>query len=422
VPKGLLRPARGVGLPFRLSQRQKNKSSWVSLGLVFALGSILAGCGLPSAAPTSVELEGSVGGTDFPFHLVRVDARVVSLLQSYKGVRFGAGFRTAKYSANNALHPGDIVAMSVYETGGSTLFPPPSNLPNISINQNLPNSAPASNSTIPPQIVETDGTINVPFVGRVNVVGKTPGQVGRLIEQQLRGKAVDPQVIVTLVNNNSNTATVGGDVNSPRPVALSLRGEKLLDVVAAAGGAKYQAYETYVDVVRGGHTGTALLQEIVRDPSQNIIIRPNDQVFLTRVPRSFTVMGATIKVAQYPFETERVSMAEAIARSGGPIDTVGDSSGIYLFRFEPRVLAKQILAVANPEAVSDADTTEYVPILYHLGLKEAGGYFYAQAIQIRDKDVILVTNAELTQVQKAINIVRGFSGIGYDLQRLRTLP
>jgi len=140
------------------------------------------------------------------------------------------------------------------------------------------------------------------------------------------------------------------------------------------------------------------------------------------VPRSFTVMGATIKVAQYPFETERVSMAEAIARSGGPIDTVGDSSGIYLFRFEPRVLAKQILAVANPEAVSDADTTEYVPILYHLGLKEAGGYFYAQAIQIRDKDVILVTNAELTQVQKAINIVRGFSGIGYDLQRLRTLP
>jgi polysaccharide export outer membrane protein len=409
-------------LPFRLSQRQKNKSSWVSIGLVFALGSIVAGCALPAAAPTSVELESSVGGADFPYHLVRVDARVVSLLQSYKGARFGAGFRTARYHANNALHPGDIVAMSVYETGGSTQFPPPANLPNINVNQNAPNSAPASNSTIPPQIVETDGTINVPFVGRVNVVGKTPGQVGRLIEQQLRGKAVDPQVIVTLVNNNSNTATVGGDVGSPRPVALSLRGEKLLDVIAAAGGAKFQAYETYVDVVRGGHTGTALLSEVVRDASQNIVIRPNDQVFLTRVPRSFTVMGATIKVAQYPFETERVSLAEAIARSGGPIDTVGDPSGVYLFRFEPKVVAKQILAMTNPQAVSDADATDYVPILYQLGLKEAEGYFYAQAIQIRDKDVILVTNAEMTQLQKFLNIIRGFSGIGYDAARLRTLP
>jgi polysaccharide export outer membrane protein len=417
-----MRPARGVGLPFRLSQRKKNNSPWFSIGLVFAVGSILAGCALPAAAPTSLELESSVGGADFPYHLVRVNARVVSLLQGHKGVSFGAGFRTAKYAANNALRPGDIVALSVYETGGSTLFPPPSNLPNINVNQNAPNSAPASNSTIPPQIVETDGTINVPFVGRVNVVGKTPGQIGRLIEQQLRGKAVDPQVIVTLVNNTSNTATVGGDVGSPRPVPLSLRGERLLDVIAAAGGAKYQAYETYVDVVRGGHTGTALLQEVVRNPTQNIIIRPNDQVFLTRVPRSFAVMGATIKVAQYPFETERVTLAEAIARAGGPIDQVGDPGGVYLFRFEPWPLAKEILRAANVDVVSDEGAPEYMPILYHVGLKEAEGYFYASGIQIRDKDIVLVTNAEMTQVQKLLNIARGISGIGYDVQRLRTLP
>lgn len=377
---------------------------------------MLAACALPGAAPTSVQLEGSTGTSDFPYHVIPIDGRVVSILQGYRGVTFGAGFRNAGYVANNILRPGDIIAISVYETGGSTLFPPPFNLPNFSPNPNTPNSAPAGNSTIPPQVIEADGMINVPFVGRLKVVGRTPGQVARLIEEQLRGKAVNPQVIVTLVNNATNTATVGGDVNSPRPVPLSLRGERLLDVIAAAGGAKFPPYETYVEIVRGGTTGTSLMQTIVRNPSENIVVRPNDQIFLTRVPRSFTVMGATQKVAQYPFETERVSLAEAIARAGGVIDNIGDPSGIYLFRFEPWPIAKELLLAANV-SIGDAPPTDYVPILYRIGLTEAGGYFYAQSVQMRDKDVVLVTNAEATQMQKVLTLARGVSGIAYDLQR-----
>ncbi len=56
-----------------------------------------------------------------------------------------------------------------------------------------------------------------------------------------------------------------------------------------------------------------------------------------------------------------------------------------------------------------------MPVLYQLGLSNAEGYFYAQAIQMRDKDVVLVTNAEATQLQKLINLARGVSGIAYDV-------
>jgi len=222
-------------------------------------------------------------------------------------------------------------------------------------------------------------------------------------------------VIVSLVNNATNTATVGGDVNAPRPVALSLRGERLLDVIAAAGGAKYPPYETYVEIVRGETTGKALLQSVVSNAADNIVVRPNDQVFLTRNPRSFAVLGATQKVAQYPFETERVSLAEAIARAGGPIDTIGDPSGIYLFRYEPRSIAKELLASQNTDVGQTA--SDFVPILYQIGLEGANGYFYAQAIQMRDKDVILITNAEATQLQKSLTIMRGFSGLAGDIGR-----
>jgi polysaccharide biosynthesis/export protein len=381
---------------------------------------MLAACALPAAAPTSLQLESSINQADFPYHLVRVDSRVVSILQGVRGTTFGASFRGpgTRYAASNALHAGDIVSMTVYESGGSTLFPPPA--PSgatfgASLGQTA--SIQAGNSTIPAQVVEADGTISVPFVGRVKVAGRTPGEVGRLIEQELRGKAVEPQVVVSLVNNATNTATVGGDVNSPRPVPLSLRGERLLDVIAAAGGAKYPPYETYVEIVRGDVTGKALLQSVVRNASDNVVVRPNDQIFLTRNPRSFAVLGATQKVAQYPFDTERVSLAEAIARAGGPIDTIGDPSGIYLFRYEPWPIAKELLAAQNIDIGQPGTGSGFVPILYQIGLEGANGYFYAQALQMRDKDVILITNAEATQLQKSLAIVRGFSGIAYDVQR-----
>jgi polysaccharide export outer membrane protein len=402
-----------------LSERVR-KHSWFSTGLVFAIGSMVAACALPAAGPTAIQLEGSVGGTDFPFHLVRMDASVVSILQRFRGVTFGPSFHTGGYVASNALRPGDVITITVYETGGSTLFPPPSTSPTFSLNPNSPNSAPAGNSTVPAQVIEADGTINVPFVGRMKVSGHTPGDVARMIEQGLQGKAVGPQVIVTLVNNASNTASVGGDVNSPKPVPLSLRGERLLDVIASAGGAKYPAYDTYVDIVRGKLTGTALLQSVVKNPNENIIVRPNDQVFLTRIPRSFAVLGATQKVNQYTFDTEHVTLAEAIARAGGPIDNVGDPGGIYLFRFEPWAIAKDILQTADVN-VADMPVTEFVPILYQVGLRGAGGFFYAQSVQMRDKDVVLVTNAEATQFGKLLVIARGVSGIAYDVQRASTL-
>ena len=350
---------------------------------------------------------------------MRVDSRVVSILQGVRGTTFSASFRGrgTRYAANNALNAGDVVSITVYESGGSTLFPSASSGGTFGASLGQPNSIQAGNSTIPAQVVEADGTINVPFAGRIKVAGRTPGQVGRMIEQELRGKAVEPQVIVSLVNNATNTATVGGDVNSPRPVPLSLRGERLLDVIAVAGGAKHPPYETYVEVVRGEVTGKALLQSVVRNASDNVVVRPNDQIFLTRTPRSFAVLGATQKVAQYPFDTERVSLAEAIARAGGPIDTIGDPSGIYLFRYEPRSIATELLASQNVEIGQPGTGSDFVPILYQIGLEGANGYFYAQAIQMRDKDVILITNAEATQLMKSLAVIRGFSGIAADAQR-----
>lgn len=382
--------------------------------LLIALAATLAGCGLPASAPTSVELTKSNGDNDFDYTLVKIDAHVVSLLNHFRPT-FGASFRNARYAATNALHGGDAIAITVYETGGQSLFPPPAVVPGAAASTPLGAVATGA-SNIPPQVIEADGTIFMPFVGRVKVAGLTPGQAGTLIEQDLQGKAVSPQVLVSLVNNIGNAATVSGEVNAARSVPLSSRGERLLDVIAAAGGAKYPAYETYVQVVRNGQVGNVLLQNIVDDPADNIIVRPRDQIYLTRNPRTFAVLGATQKVALYPFAYQKVSLADALAQAGGPIDNIGNPSGIYLFRFEPWSIAKDLVE-AQYRATVESNPPEFVPILYQIDMRDAQGYFLSQAVQMRDKDVVLIADAEAVQLQKMLAIIRGFTGIAYDLKR-----
>ena len=386
----------------------------------------LAACtALPASAPTSTELEKSIGESGANYTLVNVDERVTAILRQYRRSVFSERFKTGRHVPTNALHAGDSVALSIFEVGGSPLFGPGGSTPGAPSQQ--AGSLAGVTTNVPPQVIEADGTIMVPYVGRIRAAGKTPGQLGTEIQRQLQGKAVEPQVIVSLVSNASNTATVGGDVNQPRPVPLTLRGERLLDVIAAAGGAKYPAYEMYVTMVRRGRVETVLLQTVVTNASENIYVRPDDQIFLTRYPRTFAVLGATTKVSQYTFDTAKVSLAEAVARAGGPIDTVGDPSGIYLFRYEPTVIAEKILGKETAlSALASAGPAgnvprDFVPILYRVDFRTAGGYFLSQDIDMQDKDVVLITNAEATQLQKLLGTVRGFTGIAYDLARGSTL-
>jgi len=376
---------------------------------------LLTGCGygLPAAAPTSVELETKVQNPSFSYFLVRMDARVASIMHRFRP-GFGPAFKLARYTPSNVLRPGDRVSITIYESGGTALFPPPTSFPGATI-QTAPGQVSPGASTIPPQTIEADGTVTIPYAGVLRIGGRTPTEAARIIEKQLEGKAVNPQAVVTLAVNVANAVTVSGEVNLPQTVPLTLRGERVLDVIGTAGGPKYPPWETYVRVVRGNRVDTVLLQTIINDPAENIVVRPNDQVFVTRYPRSFSVLGATNRVAQHPFETEKVTLAEAVARAGGMIDSAADPAGVYLFRMEPWPVAKEVLDAGRLASIPGPQP-EFVPILYRIDMRDAEGYFLAQATQMRDKDVVLVTNAAGAQLGKLLHLVNGVASIVKDVR------
>lgn len=388
--------------------------------VVLILGALaLAGCALPSAGPTKSQVERSSDPT-LDVYLVKVTPTVVRSLSQIKTDGFPGSFRLQNHRPTVALQPGDVVGVSIYEAGGSPLF---GNSTGGATTQ-LPSTA-AQGTSLPGQLIEPDGQILIPFVGRVRVAGRTPTQAADEIARLLAPETVKPQVLVSVLNNNSNTVSVGGEVNKAGLVPLTLRGERLLDVIAQAGGPRFPAFETDVRVMRGNTVASIPLQQVLISPPDNIVARPNDTVVLTRNPKTFVVLGAVTKVAQYGMESERVTLAEGIARAGGTMDAYGDLSGIYLLRNEPSALARAIIAsdtAAVDTAYVQTDETRNLSgpqtrVIYRVDLTQTNGYFFAQNIVLRDKDIVLVANAETAQIQKALTLLRGFTGAYFDVSR-----
>ncbi len=320
------------------------RSAAVGCALSLAAGA-LCGCSvLPSGAPTAVEFmaPGMVSG-DPGYVLLDLDPAVAKAISTYR--RPGLSSLGADvYRPKLVLKPGDVIAVSVFEVAPIPLFGAGAAL----AAGDKPPTASGHTATLPSEVVELDGTVPVPFGGTVRVAGLTPGQAGRAIAKSLAGKATDPQVVVSLVSSTVNSASVNGDVGRPGLVPITVRGERVLDVIAAAGGPKDPPFDTDVQLVRGARVARARMQRLIDDPRENLRVEPGDNIVLIRNPRSFSVMGAALKVSQYDFNVERVSLAEAVARAGGGNDAVANVGEIFLMRFEPKALVRTLLPATLP--------------------------------------------------------------------------
>ena len=286
---------------------------------------------------------------------------------------------------------GDVVKVTIFDSGGS-LFATPIMPNGMSQTGAIPHE-------LPPQIVDNSGEIMVPYAGRIMARGKSVGQVQEDIQTKLKGKTVDPQVVVSIdERKGDDCVTILGDVKSPSRVEISLAGTRLLDAIAQAGGSTGKEYETIVSVNRGGTTRTALLSEIFDTPSKNIFLQFGDSIIIRVRGQNFLSFGANGRVAEVPFDDDHLTMAKALAKIGGLNDDAADPSAVLLYRMEPRERIEQM----GGKPCGSGDVS---PVIYRLDLTKADGFFLARNFIMRDHDILYTTSAGSVGVNKFMRLL-----------------
>lgn len=360
---------------------------------LLALLPLLAGC-LPSAGPRTSAIVSGAQIAAPPFALVSLDQPIADLLATQSAASFANTFGMGNGAPTITLGVGDTVSVTIYEAASGGLF-----------SGDTGTLGGASKSVnLPPQPIARSGTLSVPYVGQVRAAGLTPVEVQRAIEAALKDKAIEPQVIVTVTASPSTFVTVAGDVAQPGRMPLNLDGDRLLDVIAVAGGSDEADYNTFVRLTRGGSAATVSLARIVRDNSQNIYVRPNDLVYIYTDPQIFTVFGATFRNTTVPFKSDRLTLAEAVGEGGGLNDVRADPRGVFVFRYEDPEVYRAIQSMKPETLGSPAVTTAGVPVVYKLDMKDPRGFFAAQRFLMRDNDVLYVSNAASTDLQKLLSV------------------
>jgi len=362
----------------------------------------LAGCSkLPGTGPTTSQVMEQAAQEPRRFNSIEIDGRVVSVLGSQPAVNLHERLQRHGKPSISTIGIGDRVVVSIWQASGGQVFGPSQVTP-----ENGPGQAAGGPTVVPDQVVGPDGAISVPYAGRVAALGRTPLQIQKTIEDRLAEQIIKPQAIVTVTRAAaSNAVTVSGEQITGARVPLSMGGDRLLDVIATAGGSKSPIYETSVRLSRNGQTVTIPMSTLVSDPQENIYVWPEDVITVVQTPKEFSVFGAAFNNSQVRFGSDQLDLAKAIAKAGGLSDSRSDPKGVFLFRFE-RPAVVNALGIPHLADRPGGGT----PVVYHLDLRQVDGYFLAKRFPVADNDIIYVATAQLNELQKFFTLIGTLTG------------
>ncbi|WP_281033485.1 polysaccharide biosynthesis/export family protein [Neorhizobium lilium] len=357
------------------------------LASAVALCSLATSCTvIPSSGPSAGEIQKGSQTVDTPYVLINVTQTVADLLSTTQEKPLAVAFGSARKGSSSTIGVGDTVIVSIWEASENGLF--------------SAGTSKQSGAQIPEQPVSEDGMIVVPYAGAVRAAGHTPQQVKAQIEKALSGMAVEPQVLVNVVKNNSNTVTVTGEVAKSGRISLDAGGQRLIDAIATAGGPRMESHQLAVQITRGMRTETIPMEKLISDPRENIYVQPNDVITLIRQPRSFTVFGATMANASLQFDESQLYLNQALAKVGGLNDDRANAKGVFIYRREPVQEVRRFVPTAR---AMHSDGT--VNVIYQIDLKDPSGFFILKSFRVKSGDLVYIANSSLAEIRKFSSLI-----------------
>jgi len=367
---------------------------FLKLVLLFANLLILSSCSsmLPQSGPSAYSIKSSV---EIPVIQLSLD-RLYTIKKLRKKVisKNLEAFKSMPYSP--VIGVGDTLEISIYES------------PPVTFLANFINTPGINYVTFPPQRVDNNGFITVPFVGKIYALGKTPKQLEEEIKEYLKNKLNNPYVMVRVLNFSSSKVTILGHVHKSGQINLDYNTLTLLDALAKAGGVTSPINKTLIRISRNDKTITIPLEKILKHSEYNIYLKPGDTITVIYKTKTATFLGAVGQNQELEFEAKGISLAQALGRIGGLKDDAANIKGIFLFRLEDKDVLSNILhdnkGVYNKKKY--LITGDKVPVIYTIDLSKPSSFFLLKELELKDGDIVYVSTAPAVQLNKFLSIVR----------------
>ena len=374
-PASSLRIARAV--PARARARIRIRSAALLL-----LPLCLAGCGVPGFGPPD---SGNWGAYRSSGSGARGEPKIVSITPEL--IRTMAARNPAALPADvrqlfgkapaYTIAPGDVVGIVVYRH--------PELMPNAGavISQQ---TDPTGVSVAPGFIVDAEGEISFPYIGRTKIEGMTERSAAEMISGKIKPFVKDPLVSVRIQSFRSRRVYVEGEVRTPGLQIFTDVPMTLAEAINRAGSITQAGDRSRVTLTRAEHTmviDLPLLRRLGLDPTR-IPLQNGDIVNVgSRDDSRIYVMGEIQRPTALPMRDGRPSLNEALGDAGGPALQTASTDQIYVVR----------------------NSSGDVPEVFHLDAKNPVALALADRFELQPRDVVYVDPVPLARWNRLISLI-----------------
>ncbi len=322
--------------------------------------------------------------------MVNVTPEVVRVLGKSRDERRLRQFRGPGASSIR-IGVGDVVGVTIFEASPGGLFIPLESTNSAGNFVNLPDQ----------EGRQRRRNISVPYAGSIHAAGQEP----RSDPADHRAAAGQPRDRAAGRWWPSRTrprqeVSVLGDVNLPAKFQVNANGERILDVIAKAGGPKQPGYETLCDTSARQEEVDHLFQQArPRAVEQHLRAAEGYDLRAIGEPHAFMAFGASGENGRFDFADETINLSDALGKAGGLLDGRANPGAVLVYRIEDRETAAKL------GVPIEKFTDEHIPVIYQFNLRDPGGFFLASSFHVLNKDVIYIGNAAVVQFMKLVDVV-----------------
>lgn len=289
------------------------------------------------------------------------------------------------------IQPGDTLSIQVWDSNENSLL-----------------TAPQQRMTqLQGMKVAQDGSIFMPYLGKVSVRNMTPDVAREELQQALETIVPSAQVQLTMEEGRNNSVDLVSGVSNPGSYPMPDRNYTVLGLISAGGGIGLNINNPQIRLVRGNRIYGTSVQKLLNNPQMDTLLRGGDRIFVEEDERYFLSFGATRSENLYTFTKDEMTAMEAISVTGGLQDNAADAKGILILREYPAAAVAP--GVRGPRQQR---------VVFTLDLTTAEGLFSARSFKINPQDLVIATEAQINDAVTVASLVGSFVGVFNSASRI----